>query len=251
MVRLDNVTVSYRQHPALHHVSGHIATGSLTAVVGPNGSGKSTLLKSMLGLVPLAGGQLRVDLPRQRIAYLPQQSDIDRSFPMSVQDCVLLGCWPASGAWGRVDQAQRASVAQALGRVQLQGFEQRPLGALSAGQLQRVLLARLLVQEGELILLDEPFNAVDARTTEALLTLLAQWRQQQRTVVAVVHDNALVRAHFPNTLLLARRVVAWGDTALALTPTNLLRAGAMAEAWDEDADLCHADADAALSETRR
>eukprot|EP01041_Mallomonas_annulata_P016773 gene16773-34863_t len=133
MVRLDNVTVSYRQHPALHHVSGHIATGSLTAVVGPNGSGKSTLLKSMLGLVPLAGGRLQVAVPQQRIAYLPQQCDIDRSFPMSVQDCVLLGCWPASGAWGRVDLAQRASVAQALGRVQLQGFEQRPLGALSAG----------------------------------------------------------------------------------------------------------------------
>ena len=188
-------------------------------------------------------------MPQERIAYLPQQSDIDRSFPMSVHDCVLLGCWPASGAWGRVDLAQRASVAQALGRVQLQGFEQRPLGALSAGQLQRVLLARLLVQEGDLILLDEPFNAVDARTTEALLTLLAQWQQQKRTVVAVVHDNALVRAHFPNTLLLARQVVAWGDTALALTPTNLQRAGAMAEAWDEDADLCHADA--ALSEARR
>ena len=111
-----------------------------------------------------------------------------------------------------------------------------------------MLLARLLVQESELILLDEPFNAVDARTTEALLTLLAQWRQQERTVVAVVHDNALVRAYFPNTLVLARQVVAWGDTAQALTPANLQRAGAMAEAWDEDAALCHADA--ALSEAR-
>ena len=239
---LDNLSVRYRQHPALHQVTGHIAAGSLTAVVGPNGSGKSTLLRSLRDLVPAAGGRLKVQAPMRRIAYLPQHSEIDRSFPITVQDCVLLGCWSSSGAWGRVTPAGREQVAQALAQMHLQGFEQRPLGSLSAGQLQRVLLARLLTQNGALILLDEPFNAVDDRTTQALLGLLARWQQEQRTVVAVVHDDALVRQHFPCTLLLARQVVAWGDTAETLTPRNLQRARAMAEAWDERAELCHVDA---------
>ena len=151
VVALHNLTVSYRQHPALHHISGSFAPGSLTAVVGPNGSGKSTLLKSIVGLLPIEGGRsgdaLRVTLPRERIAYLPQVAEIDRSFPISVRDCVLLGCWGSAGAWGGVTQAMQGKMEAALHAVGLQGFERRTIGSLSSGQMQRVMFARMLTQD--------------------------------------------------------------------------------------------------------
>ncbi|MCM2340978.1 metal ABC transporter ATP-binding protein [Rhodoferax sp.] len=241
MVRIDNLTVSYRQHPALHHVSGEFANGSLTAVIGPNGSGKSTLLKSIMGLLTSAGGRVQVNTPRARIAYLPQMTEIDRSFPMPVRDCVLLGCWSALGAWGGVDTGMLARADAAIHSVGLEGFEERTVGSLSSGQFQRVLFARLLMQDADLILLDEPFNAMDSRTTAALLDLIKQWHAQGRTVIAVLHDDVQVRAHFDQTVLLARELVAWGDTATVLTQANLLRARALAEAWDDSADICHTD----------
>jgi zinc/manganese transport system ATP-binding protein len=241
LVRIDNLTVSYRQHPALHHVSGEFANGSLTAVIGPNGSGKSTLLKSIMGLLKPSGGRVLVNTPRARIAYLPQMTEIDRSFPMPVRDCVLLGCWSALGAWGGVDADMLARADAAIHSVGLEGFEERTVGSLSSGQFQRVLFARLLMQDADLILLDEPFNAMDSRTTAALLDLIKQWHAQGRTVIAVLHDDAQVRAHFDQTVLLARELVAWGDTAEVLTAPNLQRARALAEAWDDSADICHTD----------
>ena len=245
VITLDNLTVSYRQHPALHHISGHFAHGSLTAVMGPNGSGKSTLLKRLVGLLPRMGGDsgaLTLQPDPLRMAYLPQVSEIDRSFPMNVCDCVLLGYWGSLGAFGRVSPALMAEVFTALHSVGLQGFERRSLGTLSSGQLQRVMFARLLVQNADVILLDEPFNAVDSKTTASLLGLVQQWHQQQRTVIAVLHDEAQARQHFPQALLLARELVAWGPTGEVLTPANLQRARAMAEAWDESAELCEVDA---------
>jgi len=241
VVTIDNLTVSYRQHPALHHVSGHFATGSLTAVIGPNGSGKSTLLKSIMGLLQVSGGSVQVKVPRARIAYLPQMTEIDRSFPMPVRDCVLLGCWSALGAWGGVTADMLACADAAIQNVGLEGFEDRTVGSLSSGQFQRVLFARLLMQDADLILLDEPFSAMDSRTTAALLGLVRQWHTQGRTVIAVLHDDAQVRAHFDQTVLLARELVAWGDTAQVLTEANLLRARDLAEAWDDSADICHTD----------
>jgi zinc/manganese transport system ATP-binding protein len=245
VITLDNLTVSYRQHPALHHISGQFAHGSLTAVMGPNGSGKSTLLKRLVGLLPRMGGDsgaLTLQPDPLRMAYLPQVSEIDRSFPMDVCDCVLLGYWGSLGAFGRVSPALMAEVFAALHSVGLQGFERRSLGTLSSGQLQRVMFARLLVQNADVILLDEPFNAVDSKTTANLLDLVQLWHQQQRTVIAVLHDEAQARQHFPQALLLARELVAWGPTGEVLTPANLQRARAMAEAWDETADRCEVDA---------
>lgn len=244
-VVLDNLTVSYRQHPALHHVSGAFAQGSLTAVIGPNGAGKSTLLKSIAGLLPRGhhsnSAALRVLVEAGQMAYLPQQSELDRNFPMRVGDCVLLGLWRRTGAFGTTTPAQRSQVDAALEAVGLQGFAQRPVGTLSSGQMQRVLFARVLVQDAALILLDEPFTAMDSKTTDALLEVVLQWRGQGRTVIAVLHDNAQVRRFFPQTLLLARECIAWGPTEQVLTGANLQRAQAMAEAWDETAALCDLD----------
>lgn len=238
MVRLDDLTVTYRRHPALHHVSGHFAPGSLTAVIGPNGAGKSTLFKSILGLLPLDSGRISVAPERARIAYLPQQADIERSFPIVVRDCVLLGYWQKAGQFGAISHALIGRAERALSEVGLEGFAQRPMASLSAGQFQRVLFARMLLQDADLILLDEPFNAIDARSTAELLQLFASWHQAGRTVIAVLHDYAQVRRHFPQSLLLARNIVAWGDTATVLTDAHLRQAKAMAEAWDEDAPFC-------------
>jgi zinc/manganese transport system ATP-binding protein len=241
VVSVDNLTVSYRQHPALHHINGQFASGALTAVIGPNGSGKSTLLKSIMGLIKPAGGSVRVSVPDTRIAYLPQQTEIDRSFPMQVRDCVLLGCWRAMGAFGGANADLAARTDAAIRTVGLEGFERRTVGSLSSGQFQRVLFARLLMQDAELILLDEPFNAMDSRTTDTLLGLIQQWKTQGRTVIAVLHDDAQVRAYFDQTVLLARELVAWGPTALVLTEQHLQRARTLAEAWDDNADICHTD----------
>jgi zinc/manganese transport system ATP-binding protein len=241
-VTLTNLTVAYERHPAIHHVNGSFAPGSLTAIVGPNGAGKSTLLKAVVGLLRPAEG--RVDLgtaDRGRIAYLPQQAEIDRSFPISVLDTVSLGHWCRVGWGGAIGPALREDAMRAIAAVGLGGFERRPIGTLSAGQLQRVLFARMMLQDAALILLDEPFNAVDARTTVDLLDLVHRWHGHEgRTVVAVLHDVDQVRAHFPDTLLLARECVAWGDTTSVLTPANLRRARQMSEAWVSDAESCRA-----------
>lgn len=229
VIALHDVSVAYRRQAALQHVSGVFARASLTAVVGPNGAGKSTLLKVMLGLAPVAGGWVEMHVARKLIAYLPQQAEIDRSFPISVLDCVCLGYWQRLGSLGGLSSAMAEGAQDALRAVGLQGFGQRPLGSLSAGQLQRVLFARILVQDADVILLDEPFSAVDARTTEDLLALIHGWHAQQRTVVAVLHDQEQVRSHFPQALLLARQLVAWGETGQVLSAANLQRARYMPE----------------------
>ena len=167
---------------------------------------------------------MELHLPRARIAYLPQQCEIERGFPMLARDCVLLGAWQRVGLLARVPADLQARVDQALAAVGMAQLAHRPIGALSAGQFQRLLFARLMVQDAELLLLDEPFNAIDAATTTLLLSLIHEWHEQGRTVVAVLHDHAQVRAHFPQAVLLARRLLAWGDTQHVLGTGHLERA---------------------------
>lgn len=239
LVSLRDVTVAYDRHPAIHHVSGSFAKGSLTAVVGPNGAGKSTLIKTMAGLLKPVEGRLSLaEVSAKDIAYLPQLANIDDSFPISVQDVVLLGLWRRSGAFGRITKAMCDEASQALSTVGLDGFEDRAFGSVSAGQRQRVLFARVLIADSPLILLDEPFSAVDSRTVTDLIRLVEHWHHEGRTVIAVLHDHEQVRRHFPESLLLARELVAWGATEEVLSSANLLQARAMSEAWDVDADVC-------------
>lgn len=238
-LKLRDLTVAYERHPAIHHVSLDVAEGALTAVVGPNGAGKSTLLKAVIGEVRKVEGN--IDLAgrsRAKIAYLPQISDIDRSFPISVLEVVLLGRWGRIGSFGGASAKDRHDAIHAIEAVGLRGFEQRPISTLSAGQFQRVLFARVLLQDAEIILLDEPFNAIDARTTADLMALVQRWHADRRTVLCVLHDIEQARARFPDAILLARELVAAGPTVETLSAANLLRARAMAEAWDEDADAC-------------
>jgi zinc/manganese transport system ATP-binding protein len=153
----------------------------------------------------------------------------------------MLGLWRQSGAFRGVTAAGRAQAERALEAVGLKGFARRPVGSLSAGQFQRVLFARLLVQDAPVILLDEPFNALDARTAAELLDLVKRWHGEGRTVVAVLHDMDLVRRDFPETLLLARDPIAWGPTEQVLTAANRLRARQMAEGWAAEAETCERD----------
>ena len=232
-----DLTLGYNSHPAVHHLNGRVEAGSLTAIVGANGSGKSTLMKGIVGVLkPMEGESLKMS--GAKIAYLPQQSELDRSFPARVVDLVSMGLWPKRGLLGRHTDEDREAVKHALMAVGLEGFEARPIDTLSGGQLQRTLFARVLVQDAEIILLDEPFNAIDARTVTDLIALIKRWHGEKRTVMVVVHDLDLVRQHFPKTLLLARHPVAWGPTAEALKPENLLRARRFDEAWHDDAPWC-------------
>ena len=234
-IRLDDLTLGYDGHPAVHHLSGSFAAGSLTAIVGPNGSGKSTLLKGIMGwLTPLGGTVERSG----EIAYLPQSAEIDKGFPATVSELIGLGLWKRRGAFGGLDAADRERLMMALHAVGLDGFARRPIDTLSGGQLQRALFARVLLQDAPTVLLDEPFTAIDEKTVHDLVHLVGHWHEEGRTVIAVLHDTAQVRAHFPQTLLLAREPVAWGATAEVLTEANWARAQSLREPFDERADEC-------------
>src|SRR5215475_4305843 len=238
-LKFRDVTLGYDRHPAVHHLSGEVAFGALLAVVGPNGAGKSTLFRGLVGILkPLAGSISLGGLDARDIAYLPQSAEIDRSFPLSVFDFVASGLWRKTGFFGGIGRQERERIEHALGAVGLTGFENRAIGTLSGGQMQRLLFARVLLQDARLIVLDEPFNAIDSRTSADLLMLVKHWHAEGRTVLAALHDIDLVAAHFPETLLLAREVVAWGATSGVLTPDNLAEARRMCEAFDDSATAC-------------
>jgi zinc/manganese transport system ATP-binding protein len=238
-IQLENLTLGYERRPAVHHVDGIIPPGAALAVCGPNGAGKSTLLKGLAGLLTPLGG--RIDhggFAAHDIAYLPQIVDIDRDFPVRLLDFVALGATFRNGLFGRIGKSELDCIERAVAAVGLTGFEDRTLDTLSGGQMQRALFARLIVQDRPVILLDEPFGAIDSATIEDLLALIERWRAEGRTVVAVLHDLALARRAFPSALLLARRMISWGDTREALCEANLAKAHRMVEAFDRDAEEC-------------
>ena len=214
-VRLRDVSVRYGRRVALEAVTGDFVAGSLTAVVGANGAGKSTLLAAIAGVVPLASGVVTC-AARRRLAYLPQSAGIDRDYPLNVSELITLGGWHEFGAFRSPGRELRARAAAAAETVGLGGRLGRSIGEISVGELQRALFARLIVQDAAVILLDEPFAAVDAQTMSVLLDQLSRWHAEGRTVIAVLHDLDVVRARFPSTLVLAGRCVAWDRTELAL-----------------------------------
>ena len=215
----------YAGRVAVEAIDGAVPRGQVLALVGPNGAGKSTLLKGIVGEAARLSGS--VDLHGLRVpdlAYLPQLPEIDRGFPITVVEFAATGLWRKLGPWRRYRPEHHAEVRKALGRVGLSGLEGRLIGALSGGQMQRLLFARTLLQDAPLVLLDEPFTAIDAQTEADLLGIVREWRAEGRTVLAALHDLTQVRAVFPDTLLLAGRVIAWGRTDDVLTPQNLARA---------------------------
>jgi zinc/manganese transport system ATP-binding protein len=211
---LRDVTVRYGNRIALDAVSGEFRAGSLTAVVGANGAGKSTLLAALAGTVRLARGA--IERSRGALAYLPQRTQIDVGYPMTVAELIMLGAWRAFGVFRAPDRATWSRLAAVADVVGLSGRLERRIDALSVGELQRALFARLMLQDASIILLDEPFAAVDTQTAEVLLQQVLRWHQNGRTVVAVLHDLEMVRRWFPATMMLARQCIAWGPTEAAL-----------------------------------
>jgi manganese/zinc/iron transport system ATP- binding protein len=223
------LTVSYGRRPALWDIDARIPSRSLAAVVGPNGAGKSTLLRAALGLLPADAGQsLIFGRPARaaldRVAYVPQREQIDWDFPINVREVVEMGRYRSVGWLRRLPGAERARVAAAIERVGMGPYAERQIGELSGGQRQRVFIARALAQGAELMLLDEPFAGVDARTEASILRLLAELRDEGSTIVVVHHDIETVRASFDWALLLNVRAISCAPVAEALAPEMVGRA---------------------------
>ena len=219
---IANLSAGYGDGPVLRDVGLAIAPGSLVGVIGPNGSGKSTLLKAILGLAPVATGDVlldgrRVAEQRHRVAYVPQREAVDWSFPITAGQVVLMGRYPALG-WLRLPRrADRQAVTTALERVDMAGLADRQIGALSGGQQQRVFLARALVQEASLLLLDEPLTGVDQTTEQLIVDLLRGLRDDGATIVQATHDLESAADHSDVLCFVNGRVVAFGPPAETFT----------------------------------
>lgn len=234
-LEIDSLRVAYDGGDILQGVSGRFPGGMLSAVVGPNGCGKTTLLKAIAGQLRARAGTVRTSgMERTDSAYLPQSAAFDRTFPISVREVVGMGLLPRIGALGRVTQDQAARIDEAIAAVGLEAFAHRRIGALSGGQIQRAMFARLALQDAAVILLDEPFSNIDAHTTEALLQLMGSWRDEGRIVITVLHDIDLALRHFGWAMLLAHESVACGPTAQVLTHDNMHRAQHLCDACAAD-----------------
>ncbi len=228
LVDLQQVRVLYEQTVALDEITLQINPGEQIAVVGPNGAGKSTLFQVIAGVLRPTSGRVRISgsEPSHHICvgYVPQRNRIDWRFPVSVADVVMMGRVGKIGLLRWPSRHDRELVAAALDQVGMSAFAQRQIGELSGGQQQRVFLARVLAQEAELLLMDEPLSGLDLPSQEAILTTLDQLRRQQITILVATHDLNQAAEHFDRLLLLKRRVVAFGSPAEVLTPENLMAA---------------------------
>lgn len=223
---IHGLTVSYDGKPAVFSVDVVFRPARMTAIIGPNGAGKSTLLKAALGIItPLSGRVtshgVALGQRRERIAYVPQRASVDWDFPARVLDVVVMGLYRELGLLRRITAAHRARALHCLDRVGMADFAQRQIGQLSGGQQQRVFLARALAQDADLYLLDEPFAGVDAATEKAIIGVLHALRDEGRTVIAVHHDLATVRAYFDCALIMNTTAIAEGPVSEVFTPDHL------------------------------
>ncbi len=245
--------MSYRNgHTALRHASFEIPRGTVTALVGVNGAGKSTLFKAIMGFVPAAAGEISLlgmsvkeALKRNLVAYVPQSEEVDWSFPVLVEDVVMMGRYGHMGFLRRPRRADHAAVDEALARVNMQDFRHRQIGELSGGQCKRVVLARALAQEGQVILLDEPFTGVDVKTEEQIIALLRALRDEGRVMLVSTHNLGSVPEFCDRTVLVKGTVLAYGPTETTFTRANLEAAfGGVLRHFTLGGDALHDDDDA-------
>lgn len=212
---VTHLTVSYDRIPVLEDVTFTVNQGTLVGIVGPNGAGKSTLLKSIVGLLPLRQGSITIfgssfAQERKRVAYVPQKSSVDWDFPITVFDVALMGCYGNLGWFKRPGAHEKTLTWQALAHVGMTAYADRPIGSLSGGQQQRVFLARALVQDPDLYIMDEPFAGVDSVTEQIMITLLKSLCSQGKTVIVVHHDLQSLEHYFDALVVLNKQVVAVG-----------------------------------------
>ncbi len=232
-LEVSNLTVSYKAHPVIHHLTVSFPKGQSSAVVGPNGAGKSTLLKAIMGLVPFSEGAITKpdDL---KVSYLSQISEIRRDLPLTLFELVSAGALSRMGLFKGLSQEAIDQIDHALDFVGLAPFADRSIDSLSGGQFQKALFARIVVEGADLILLDEPFNAMDAKTTKELCGLIKRWEAEGKTIIVVLHDLGIAREYFTNTLILARDKIAFGKSVEVITGDNLLKAESVSLGWDSD-----------------
>ncbi len=228
-LEVRRLTASYSSRPVLWDVDATVPAGKLAAIVGPNGAGKSTLLKAAVGLLKLDAGHVLIEgrpasEALDRVAYVPQRDEVDWDFPISVREVVEMGRYRSAGWVRRLGSDDHEHVDRALERVRMGSFARRQIGELSGGQRQRVFIARALAQDAPVMMLDEPFSGVDARTEVALLDLLSEISSAGRTVIVVHHDIGTVRSRFDWALLLNVRTIACGPVSEALSKDSLRRA---------------------------
>lgn len=225
-LQVNDLTVAYRDRPVLWDVDLTVPSGVLMAIVGPNGAGKTTLIKAVLGLIRPAAGQVLIygrpyREQRKLVAYVPQRGSVDWDFPTTVLDVVMMGRYGALGWFRRPGARDRELALGALDQVGMREFADRQISQLSGGQQQRVFLARALVQDAQIYLMDEPFQGVDAKTERAIVALLQQLREGGKTVIVVHHDLQTVPEYFDWVLLLNVRRVAAGPVGEVFTEENL------------------------------
>lgn len=223
---IQGLTVSYDRRPVVYSVDLTVPPGSMTAIVGPNGAGKSSLLKAALGITRRVTGDVRVfgqplETMSHRVAYVPQRNSVDWDFPATVIDVVTMGLFRQLRWWQFTRRSHTDQAMESLVRVGMEAFAHRQIGELSGGQQQRVFLARALVQQADLTILDEPFAGVDAATEKAIVEVLKQLRKEGRTLVCVHHDLSTVRDYFDQVLLLNVRRIAAGPVEEVFTAENL------------------------------
>ncbi|WP_348760990.1 manganese/iron ABC transporter ATP-binding protein [uncultured Salinisphaera sp.] len=247
-----HVTVTYRNgHTALFDASFTTPRGSIAALVGVNGAGKSTFFKAIMGFVPVAEGEIRLlgrtvkqALGQNMVAYVPQSEDVDWAFPVLVEDVVMMGRYGHMGFLRRPKRADHEAVDQALARVGMSDFRHRQIGELSGGQRKRVFLARSLAQNGQVILLDEPFTGVDVKTEERIVALLRELREEGRVMLVSTHNLGSVPEFCDQTVLVKKTVLAYGPTEITFTRDNLERAfGGVLRHFNIGGDTLHDDDD--------
>jgi manganese/zinc/iron transport system ATP- binding protein len=225
-IAINDLTLAYREKPVLWDIDLAVPAGSLMAVIGPNGAGKSTLIKTILGLIKPASGEVRIfgkpyHEQRRLVAYVPQRGSVDWDFPTNALDVVMMGSYGRLGWVRRPGKAEREAALDCLRKVSMEEFAHRQISQLSGGQQQRVFIARALMQDAEVYLMDEPFVGVDVTTEQAILTLLRELQQAGKTILVVHHDLETVAEYFDSVTILNIELVATGYMAETLTPENL------------------------------
>nr|WP_318383725.1 ATP-binding cassette domain-containing protein [uncultured Enterobacter sp.] len=220
MIELDHVVAGYGQRAITPALCGTLETGSMTAIVGENGCGKSTLLKTLGGFLPPVSGTLNWHPVRPTIGWLAQRHALESQFPITVQDVVRMGCWPRIGLFSSINRRARKEAAAALDRVGLLALATTTIDELSGGQFQRMLFARVWVQQAPLVMLDEPFTGIDELTSQLLMEMMLEMNRQGQTVLAVLHDSQRVLRHFPQTLRLDGPAAKWGATDDIMSPSG-------------------------------
>jgi manganese/iron transport system ATP-binding protein len=252
-IQARNVTVTYRNgHTALWNASFEIPRGTVTALVGVNGAGKSTLFKAIMGFVPAAQGEIRIlgmtvreALAKNLVAYVPQSEEVDWEFPVLVEDVVMMGRFGHMGFLRRPKAVDHAAVDEALRRVNMLNYRKRQIGELSGGQRKRVFLARALAQDGQVILLDEPFTGVDVKTEDQIVSLLRELRDEGRVMLVSTHNLGSVTEFCDRTVLVKGTVLNYGPTETTFTRENLEKAfGGVLRHFTLGGDTLHDDEDA-------